>query len=101
MPDIPLRIVRCGARARSFRVNATEIGGVPAYITSPARTVADCFQLARQAGTVAGMDALRDALGRGIVNVQEMARVEAVLPCLRLRAFLAWHGPEADAGAEQ
>jgi len=47
------------------------------------------------------MDALRDALGRGIVNVQEMARVEAVLPCLRLRAFLAWHGPEADAEAEQ
>src|SRR5262249_32959397 len=90
MPHIPLRVVRFGARARSFRVNATEIGGVPAYITSPARTVADCFRLARQAGAGAGMEALRDALGRGLVNIQELARVEAVLPCLRLRAL--WRG---------
>jgi hypothetical protein len=64
---------------------------VSAYITSPERTVADCFRLARQAGAEAGMEALRAALGKGLVNVEELARVERALPCQRLRELLAWH----------
>ena len=91
MPHIPLHIVRFSATAWSFRVNATEIDGVPTYITSPARTIADCFRLARQAGAEAGMDALRDALSKGLVDIEELACIEGALPCLRLRALLAWH----------
>ena len=102
MPHIPLHIVRFSATAWSFRVNATEIDGVPTYITSPARTIADCFRLARQAGAEAGMDALRDALSKGLVDIEELACIEGALPCLRFRALLAWHaGLEADARAEQ
>jgi len=91
MPHIPLRIVRFGPRAWSFRVTATEIDGVFAYITSRERTVADCFRLARQAGAEAGMEAFRTALGKELVNVEELARVERALPCRRLRELLAWH----------
>lgn len=91
IPHIPLRIVHFGATACSFRVNATEIDGVPAYITSPARTVADCLRLARRAGAEAGIDALRDALSKGLVNTEELARIAAVLRCQRLRRLLAWH----------
>ena len=91
MHHIPLRIVRFGPRAWSFRVTATEIDGVFAYITSRERTVADCFRLARQAGAEAGMEAFRTALGKELVNVEELARVERALPCRRLRELLAWH----------
>jgi predicted transcriptional regulator of viral defense system len=89
MPQIPLRIVRFGATALSFRVNATEIDGVPAYVTSPERTVVDCFRLARQAGAEAGLEAFRDALGRGLVDLEEMDRIERAFPCRRLRDLLA------------
>ena len=82
--------MRFGTKARSFRVNATEIEGVAAYITSPARTVADCFRLARQAGAEAGMEAFRDALAKGLVDIEELARIEGALPCRRLHLLLAW-----------
>ena len=90
IPHVPLRIMRFGTTARSFRVNATEIEGVAAYITSPARTVADCFRLARQAGAEAGMEAFRDALAKGLVDIEELARIEGALPCRRLHLLLAW-----------
>jgi predicted transcriptional regulator of viral defense system len=92
-PEIPLRVVRFSGTACSFRVNATEIDGVPAYITSPARTVADCFRLAMRAGPDAATEALRDALGKGLVTIEELTRIEAALPCQRLRGLLAWHAP--------
>jgi predicted transcriptional regulator of viral defense system len=83
--------VRFGALASSFRVDTTEIDGVPAYITSPARTVVDCFRLAHQAGAEAGTDAFQDALGKGLINMEELGRIEAALRCRRLRRLLAWH----------
>jgi hypothetical protein len=91
IPLVPLRIVRFGTTVRSFRVNATEIDAVAAYITSPARTIADRFRLARQAGAEAGMEAFRDALAKGLVDIEELARIERALHCRRLRALLACH----------
>jgi hypothetical protein len=104
LPHIPLRIVRFSATGRTFRVTETEIDGVPAYITSPARTVADCFRLAHQAGVEAGATAFRDALSKGLVTVEEVVRIEGALPCRRLRALLAWHAqtrptPEPSGGS--
>jgi predicted transcriptional regulator of viral defense system len=84
-----VRIVRFKPIAWTFRVTEIDIDGVPIYITSPARTVADCFRLARQAGTEAGMEAFRDALGKRLVTIEELSRIESALPCLRLRALLA------------
>ena len=89
LPGIALHIVRFSSVAWTFRVTETEIDGVPAYITSPARTVADCFRLARQAGAEAGATAFRDALNQGLVTLEELTRIERALPCLRLRALLA------------
>jgi predicted transcriptional regulator of viral defense system len=86
---IPVRIVRFKPIAWTFRVTEIDIDGVPTYITSPARTVADCFRLARQAGTEAGMEAFCDALGKRLVTIEELSRIEHALPCLRLRALLA------------
>jgi predicted transcriptional regulator of viral defense system len=89
LPDLPLRIVRFSAVAWTFRVTETEIDGVPARITSPARTVADCFRLARQAGRDAGIRAFHDALSKRLVTLEELAQIETALPCRRLRALLA------------
>jgi predicted transcriptional regulator of viral defense system len=88
LSGIKLRIVRFSAAAWTFGVKQTEFEGVAARITSPARTVADCFRLERLVGPEVAIEALRDALGRRLVTIAELARVEEVLPSRRLRAQL-------------
>ncbi len=88
LSGIKLRIVRFGAVAWTFGVKQIEFEGVAARITSPARTVADCFRLERLVGPEVAIEALRDALGRRLVTIAELARVEEVLPSRRLRAQL-------------
>ncbi len=62
--------------------------GVPARITSPARTIADCFRFERQVGTEAALKALQDGLRSRKATIAELVRVEEVLPSRRLRAAL-------------
>jgi predicted transcriptional regulator of viral defense system len=69
-------------------VKRVEFEGVPARITSPARTVADCFRHERLVGAEVTIEALRDALKRRLVTIAELSRVEAALPSRRLRAHL-------------
>lgn len=88
LPDLQLRIVRFSGPAWTFGVNKTEFEGVPARITSPARTVADCFRFERLIGPEAAMEALQDGLRQRLVTIAELSRVEEVLPSRRLRAAL-------------
>jgi hypothetical protein len=69
-------------------VRPIEFEGVPARITSPARTVADCFRLERLVGPEVAIEALRDALRKRLVTIAELGRVEEILPSRRLRAQL-------------
>lgn len=66
----------------------TAFEGVPARITSPARTVADCFRFERLVGPEAAMEALPDGLRQRKVTVAELTRVVEVLPSRRLSAAL-------------
>lgn len=86
--ELRLRIVRFSGPAWSFGVQTTEFEGVPARITSPARTVADCFRFERLVGPETAIEALQDALRQRKVTVAELARVVEVLPSRRLRAAL-------------
>lgn len=86
--ELRLRIVRFSARAWTFGVQHTEFEGVPARITSPARTVADCFRFERLVGPEAAMEALQDALRQRKVTVAELSRVAEVFPSRRLSAAL-------------
>lgn len=88
LPELRLRVVRFSGPAWTFGVQETTFEGVPARITSPARTVADCFRFERLVGPEAAMEALRDGLRRRIMTVSELARVVEVLPSRRLRAAL-------------
>lgn len=88
LPELQLRIVRFSGPAWTFGVKTAEFEGVPAQITSPARTVADCFRFERLVGPEAAMEAFDDALRQRQVTVAELSRVEEVLPSRRLRAAL-------------
>ena len=48
--------------------------GVPVSITSPARTVVDCFRYRNKLGLDTALEALRDALHRRIATVDEIMR---------------------------
>ena len=86
--DLELRIVRFTGPAWSFGVQDVEFEGVPGRITSPARTIADCFRFERLVGAEAAIEALQDGLRQRKVTVAELTRVEGVLPSRHLRAAL-------------
>lgn len=83
-----LRIVRFSGPAWTFGVQDTSFEGVRARITSPARTVADCFRFERLVGPEVALEALDDALRQRKVTVSELSRVADVLPSRRLKAAL-------------
>lgn len=86
--ELRLRIVRFSGSAWTLGVQKTAFEGVPARITSPARTVADCFRFERLLGPETPMEALQDALRRRMVTVAELSRLAEILPSRRLRAAL-------------
>jgi predicted transcriptional regulator of viral defense system len=88
LPELRLRVVRFSGPAWTFGVRTTAFEGVPARITTPARTVADCFRFERLVGPEAAMEALRDGLRQRKFTVAEISRVTEVLPSRRLSAAL-------------
>ncbi|MCB1037118.1 MAG: type IV toxin-antitoxin system AbiEi family antitoxin domain-containing protein [Acidobacteria bacterium] len=89
LPELRLRIVRFSGPAWTFGVQETTFEGVPARITSPARTVADCFRFERLVGLEATLEALEDGLRQRKFTVAELSRVAEVLPSRRLGSALA------------
>jgi len=91
--ELRLRVVRFSGAAWNFGVKDTEFEGVRARITSPARTVVDCFRFERLLGPEVALEALHDALRQRLVTIGELSRVEEVLPSRRLRAALDTRQP--------
>jgi predicted transcriptional regulator of viral defense system len=83
-----LRITRFSGPAWTFGVQETSFEGVSARITSPARTVADCFRFERLVGPEIAMEALQDGLRQKKLSVAELSRIVEVLPSRRLKAAL-------------
>ena len=78
LPELPVRVVRfSGAALRYGVVNAT-FEGVPVRITSPARTVVDCFRFRRLVGKDVAIEALRDALFDRKASVDQIWRAAEV-----------------------
>lgn len=88
LPALRLECVRFSGAAWSFGVQDTTFEGVPARITSPARTVADCFRFERLVGPEIPLEALHDALRQRKVTIADLSRIDEVLPSRRLRAIL-------------
>ncbi|GAC1451722.1 MAG: type IV toxin-antitoxin system AbiEi family antitoxin domain-containing protein [Steroidobacteraceae bacterium] len=88
LQELNAHIIRFSGAAWSYGIDGTDIDGVPARITSPARTVADCCRLAPLLGTQVAVTAFREALARRIVSYTELARAQEALPSRRLHALL-------------
>ena len=85
---VGIRLVRFSAAALTYGVQETRFEDVPAHITSPARTIVDCFRFERLIGREAAVEALRESLYDRKVMSDEIMRVLEVLPSRRLRAIM-------------
>lgn len=57
---LPLRIVRFSGKALVYGVEEHQVEGVPVRVTSPAKTVADCFKYRNKIGLDVAVEALKD-----------------------------------------
>ncbi len=83
-----VRLVRFSGAALSYGVQETTFEDVPARITSPARTIVDCFRFERLIGREAALEALQDALRDKRVTFDDLRRVLDALSSRRLSAIL-------------
>jgi predicted transcriptional regulator of viral defense system len=67
-----VEIVRAHGRARSHGVETRRIEGVPVKLTSPAKTVADCFRYRRHVGLEVAIAALRDYVSKKAGSVDAL-----------------------------
>lgn len=80
-----LEIVRASGAAREHGIETRVIDGVDVRLTTPAKTVADCFRFRRHVGLEVALAALRDYLGKRKGSVD--ALVEAA-QADRIYAFM-------------
>jgi len=73
-----LRIVRFSGAMLTYGVVTHAILGVPARITSPARTGVDCFRYRSKLGLDVALEALRDALRSKSTTVDQITRAAEV-----------------------
>lgn len=78
MAGLPVRIVRFSGRMMRYGVQTREIQGVEVPLTSPARTVVDCFRYRRKIGLDVALEALRDAVRTRATSIDEILRVAEI-----------------------
>ena len=78
LPELPVRVVRFSGASLHYGVGQATFEGVPAQITSPARTVVDCFRFRRLVGRDVALEALRDALRDRKASADEIWRAAEV-----------------------
>jgi predicted transcriptional regulator of viral defense system len=78
--DLPtrVRIVSFSGAMLTYGVVRRSMLGVPVSITSPARTVVDCFRYRNKVGIDVAMEALRDAVRSRKATVDEISRAAEV-----------------------
>ena len=78
LPTLPVRIVRFSGASLTYGVQHTEFEGVPARVTSPARTIVDCFRFRRLVGKDVALEALSDAFHERKATFDEIWRAAEV-----------------------
>ena len=77
-PPAQVRIIRFSGAMLQYGVTQDSALGVPFRITSPARTVVDCFRYRNKFGLDFAMEALDDAVRSRITTVDEILRAAEV-----------------------
>jgi predicted transcriptional regulator of viral defense system len=70
----PMRFVRFSKKALIEGVEQHKIEGVSVRITSPARTIVDCFRFRNKIGTDIAISAMREALRKGVCKPDDIVR---------------------------
>ena len=78
LPELPVRVVHFSGASLHYGVEDVTFDGVPARITSPPRTVVDCFRFRRLVGIDVAIEAIRDALRSRKASVDEIWRTAEV-----------------------
>ena len=84
-PPSRLRIVRFSAAMLTYGVVSRSMQGVPVRVTSPERTVVDCFRYRNKIGVDVALEALADAVRSrtasvdGIMRAAEACRARTVM----------------------
>lgn len=71
--DFDVRIVRFSGPMLTEGILSRESDGVPWRITSPARTIVDCFRYRHKFGLDAALEALKDGLRTKVVSASEVS----------------------------
>jgi predicted transcriptional regulator of viral defense system len=83
------RVVRFSGAMLTYGILTRHILGVPVRITSPARTVVDCFRYRNKIGIDVALEALRDALRSRVTTVDAIMRAaEACRASTVMRTYL-------------
>ena len=88
LKGVGVRLVRFSAAALTYGVQETSFEDVPARVTSPARTIVDCFRFQRLVGREVAVEALREAIDGRRVTTAELRRTLEVLPSRRLSTIM-------------
>ncbi len=91
IPEFPIKVIRFSGPSLRYGIEEIRLEGVPVRITSPARTVVDCFRFRRLVGHDVAREALRDALSDRRASPDEIWRAAEVC---RARALV---GPYLEA----
>ncbi|MBI2839691.1 MAG: type IV toxin-antitoxin system AbiEi family antitoxin domain-containing protein [Acidobacteria bacterium] len=78
LSELPIRVIRFSGPMLRYGVLARDIEGVTCRITSPARTVVDCFRYRNKVGLDVALEALRDVLRTRRATVDEISRAAEV-----------------------
>ena len=85
LEELPVHVVRFSGAMLTYAVEEREVQGVSFRVTSPARTVVDCFRYRNKIGLDVALEALRDTfqtrratIGE-IVRAAEVCRVRSVI----------------------
>jgi predicted transcriptional regulator of viral defense system len=77
-PPVRIQFVRFSGRMLTYGVTTRRLANVPVRVTSPARTVVDCFRYRRKLGIDVAIEALRDAVSRRVATRDEILRAAEV-----------------------
>ena len=77
-PELPVRVVRFSGAMLRYGIQTREVLGVPVRLTSPARTVVDCFRYRNKIGLDVALEALRDVIRSRKATMDEITRVADV-----------------------
>jgi predicted transcriptional regulator of viral defense system len=88
LPDMRIRLLRFSGASWSYGIKDIEFEGVPARITSPERTIVDCFRYERLIGRETAIEAYKEAFRSKKITVDGIYRTLETLPSRRLRMVL-------------